>query len=114
MGSAQDVGLGGDVGEERARRRGGAALEVNRQGDAPGGVVDVDGAAQGVVSRGEIAERVAEDREANESLSGALIDEEADRAARGVVERTEAEAAGAPRAERGAGGVGKDARLSVA
>jgi ferrochelatase len=34
--------------------------------------------------------------------------------ARGVVERTEAEAAGAPGAERGAGGVGQDARLSSA
>ncbi len=74
----------------------------------------MDGAAEGVVRRGEIAERVAEDGEADEALACALVDEEADRAARGVVERTEAEAAGAPGAERGAGGVGQDARLSFA
>jgi hypothetical protein len=58
------------------------------------------------------AERVAEDGEAREALACALVDQEADRAARGV--RTDAEAAGAPRAERGAGSVGQDARLSFA
>jgi hypothetical protein len=103
-GSAQYIGLGGDIGEGRARLRGDPALEVNRQGDAPGGVVEVDRAAQGVVRRGEIADGVAEDGEGDEALACAFVDPQTDRAARGV--RTAAVAAGAPRAERGAGGIG--------
>ncbi len=74
----------------------------------------MDRAAQRVVRRGEIAERVAEDREGDEALPCALIDEEADRAARGVVERTEAEAAGASEAWARGSRLGQDARLSFA
>ena len=83
---AGPVGLGGDVGEECARLGGDSALEVSHQGDAPGGVVDVDGAAQGVVRGGEVAD--------------------------GVVERTEAVAAGASEAWARGSRLGRDTRLS--
>ncbi|MCK6523545.1 hypothetical protein L6R49_19210 [Myxococcota bacterium] len=78
------------------------------------GDLDAGWAAGDVVRRGEVAEPFAEDGAPDLPHVGHGVEHELSWAARGVVKRTEAVAAGAPGAERGAGGVGQDVGLSVA